>query len=96
VASRRIDGCVYGFLFSVSRQSEGLGQVQRGLVERLLMHGCPKIQDVPVDPTIGLEAAEDVLPEMHRERSTRFGGLAVYRTRTAELLASAVELLLQT
>ena len=41
------------------------------------------------------ETAKDVLPKVHRERSTRVRGLAVYRARTAELLAAAVQFLLR-
>jgi hypothetical protein len=39
-----------------------------------------------------VEAAEDVLLEMHRERSTRLGGLAVHRTGTAKLLTPPMQL----
>ena len=45
-------GSFYGFLFSIPGYLEGLGQVQRGVVQRETMDRRPEIQHVSLDSTI--------------------------------------------
>src|SRR5262249_21755164 len=81
-----------GFLFSGPGHLEGPGQVQRGFVQRQAMDRSPEIQHIPLERTIRLEALEDVLAEMDRERSLGGGGSAVDRARATTLLAMATQL----
>src|ERR1700756_2378374 len=75
---------------------EGLGQVQRSVVERQTMDGRPEIQHVPLDPAIGVKALKGVLLQMDREGSLRVSGLAVDGARTTSLVTLAAQLLHQT
>src|SRR5262249_41674590 len=88
----RTTGSRDGFLFSGPGHLEGPGQVQRGFVQRQAMDRGPEIQHIPFECTIRLEALEDVLAEMDRERSLGGGGLAVYRARATTLPAMATQL----
>jgi hypothetical protein len=61
--------------------------VQRGFVQRQAMDRSPEIQHIPFERTLRLEALEDVLAEMDRERSLGGGGSAVCRARATTPLA---------
>ena len=54
----------YGFLFSVTGQMEGLGQMQCSLVQRQLVDGRPEVQGIALGAALGVEALEDVLAEV--------------------------------
>src|SRR5262245_66093688 len=56
------------------------------------MDRSPEIQHISFEGTIRMEALEDVLAELDRERSLGGGGLAVYRARATTLLAMATQL----
>ena len=60
-----------GFLFSIPGESERLGQMQRGLVQRQAMHGRPQVQRVALDRALGIEALEYVLVKIDREGAFR-------------------------
>ena len=85
-------GSFYGFLFSIPGKSEGLGQVQGGVVQRQPMDGRPEIQRVALDSAIRVEAAKRVLAQMDREGPLPVRGVAVHRAGTAALLATAAQL----
>ncbi len=57
-----------GFLFSVTGQAEGFCQMQGGVVQRQVMHGSPKVEHVAVSAATGVEALENVLAQIGRER----------------------------
>ena len=84
-------GSLYGFLFSVPGNLEGLGQVQGGLVQRQAMDRSPQIQHVPLDRTLSVKALKGVLAQMDREGSLRGRGLAVHGAGTTALLAATAQ-----
>src|ERR1700675_5019693 len=88
-------GSFYGFLFSVTRQMEGGGEVQGGVVQRQAVQRRPEVEDVALDGTVGLEALEDVLAEVDGEGVLAISGVTVYGARTTSLLAAAVQLVEQ-
>ena len=63
--------------------------MQGGFVEREPMHSRPQIQHVALSAAFGLEALEDVLAQVRRERALRIGRLRVDRARAAALLTAA-------
>jgi hypothetical protein len=66
-----------GFLFSVTGQMEGLGQMQSCLVQRQLVDRRPEVQGVALGAALGVEALEDVLAQMCREGRLRVVRAAV-------------------
>ena len=58
-----LTGSQYGF-FSVHLQLEGRCQMQGGLVERQLVHRCPKIKNIALLGTVGMETLKHVFAEM--------------------------------
>lgn len=88
-------GSAYGFRFSVPGQVECLGPVERGLVQRQLMHRCPQAQDVALGTAGRVETLENVLAPVGRKGRRRVVGLSVDRARPAALQATAAELVEQ-
>src|SRR5271166_5075813 len=84
-------GSLYGFLFSVPGNLEGLGQVQGGLVQRQAMDHSPQIQHVPLDRTLSVKALKGVLAQMDREGSLWGRGLAVHGAGTTALPAATAQ-----
>src|SRR5271155_1834643 len=84
-------GSPYGFLFSVPRNLESLGQVQGSLVERQAADRSPQIQHVPLDRALSVKALKGVLAQMDREGSLRGRGLAVHGAGTTTLLATSAQ-----
>ena len=82
---------LYGFLFSVPGNLEGLGQVQGGLVQRQAMDRSPQIQHIPLDRTLSVKALKGVLAQMDREGSLWGRGLAVHGAGTTALLAATAQ-----
>jgi hypothetical protein len=66
--------------------------VQRGFVQRQAVDHGPEVQHIVFERTLRLEALEDILAEMDRERSLDGVGLAAYRARATTLLAMATQL----
>src|ERR1700739_404039 len=54
-------GSVYGFLFSVQNQVEGLRQMQGRVVKGQLVYGGPEIEHVPLGATIRMKAVKNGL-----------------------------------
>ena len=52
-------------VFSVQRQLESLGQVERGFIERQPMDRSPEVQRVPLERAIRVEALKYVLAKMN-------------------------------
>jgi hypothetical protein len=71
---------------------EGLRQIQGGFVERQLLDGGPKVQDVALRGTTGVEAAKDIFAEVGRKSSGGIVGVAVDRTGAAPLTLPAAHL----
>ena len=84
-----------GFLFSVTGQMEGLGQMQSSLVQRQLVDGRPEVQGIALGAALGVEALEDVLAQMRREGRLRVVRAAVDWTGPAALQAAAAQLVEQ-
>ena len=81
----QLTGSFYGFLFSVPGKPEGLGQMQRRVVQRQAMDGRPEVQRIALDPAIRLEASEHVLAQMDREGSLPVSGMAVHAGRDRDV-----------
>jgi len=74
-------GSLYGFLFSVPGNLEGLGQVQGGLVQRQAMDRSPQIQHVPLDRTLSVKALKGVLAGCDRASAKDFHEIRAVFTR---------------
>ena len=60
---------------------KGVGQMEGGLVQRLVVDGCPQAQDVALGATVRVEAPEDVLAQVGRKGRLPLVGLTVERAR---------------
>ena len=60
-----------------------------GFAEGELVNGCPKVQHVALDVTVGVEAPADVLGQVHREREALVVVGPTHRTRAASLGAAS-------
>jgi len=93
--ARGSTGSAYGFLFSVPGQVEGFRQLQRRLVQRQFVEGCPQVQDVALGAAVRVEALEEVLAQVGRKGRLPVVGLPVERARPAALQATAAALVEQ-
>src|SRR5262245_9150869 len=65
---RPLTSSVDGFLlFSVPAQLKGLGQLERGFLQRQALHGRPEVEHVPVSATVGVKALKDILAQVGGE-----------------------------
>src|SRR5712691_2431063 len=83
--------CFNGFLFSVLLELEGLGQVYGRFIQRQAVNSGPKIQNVALDGTVGLEALADVLGQINRKIAGGIFGVCMHRTRAAALVGAAAQ-----
>jgi len=82
-------GSFDGFLSSVPWNSEGLGQVQRSVVERRAVDSRPEIERFALHTAILLEVSKSILAEMDRKGPLLIRRIAEHWTATAALRAAA-------
>ena len=66
--------------------------MQGCVVQRQVMHGSPQVEHVAVSAAAGVEALENVLAQIGRERGLRIARIAVDGARSAALAATATQL----
>jgi hypothetical protein len=86
-------GSFDGFLFSVPRQPEGLGQVQGSVVQRQPMDGSPEIERVALHTAVLLEASKRILAQVDRKGPFLIRRMAVHRTAPATLRTAAAQMM---